>query len=213
MLVGMTAGSRIGASLGARAGVVGGALGGFAGAVGGAVVASIPGRKLDIWLMRRGIAEKRKELRQSLITPNTGDFETDYKRAGEELDIMYEYDDYRAQLVNLMSSFYMKNLSIQSEDEAEQTDYERTVAKKELNQQRAQISAIFKADQKMYQSIIKNPATSKALKNLIITLENQVVLAAGVIEAQFLQANLAKYSKFQRLPPNAPNAEGLENIH
>jgi Zn-dependent protease with chaperone function len=194
MLVGMTAGSRIGASLGSsavvagpQAGVIGRGLGGFIGAVGGAVGASIPGRKLDIWLMRRGIKEKREELKASLLEPSTGDFKNDYKRAGEGLEIIYDYESYREQLVGLLSSFYLRDLAIQAEKEAEQTQAEKDEAKKELDQQKNEILAIFKADQRMFQSILDRKETKKPLRELIITLENQVVLAAGVIEAQFLQ--------------------------
>jgi len=216
MLVGMTAGSRIGASLGGaaavagpQAGIIGRGLGGFIGAVGGAVGASIPGRKLDIWLMRRGIDEKRNALRSSLVEPASGDFNTDYKKAGEGLTLIYDYENYRSQLVELLSSFYLRDLAIQAEDEAEQTQKERHEAKKELNRQRSEVLTLFKADQKMFQSILDRKETSKPLRDLVVSLENDVVLAAGVLEAQFMQvqtgANLQENQE-----ASSPDYENLE---
>ncbi len=176
--------------------------------------APIPGRKVDIWLMRRGIKEKREELRQSIIP--TGDFQRDWADRHKDTEILEDYGKYRTQLVTNLSSFYMKNLSIQSEDEAEQTFHERMVAKKELNQQRAEILEIFKEDQKMFQSILDRKETSKALRDYVIMLENEVVLAAGIIEAQALQSKSNPRSQDplpQHLPLEPINHEGLENIH
>jgi hypothetical protein len=215
MLVGMSAGSRIGASLGSsavvagpQAGAIGRGLGGFIGAVGGAVGASIPGRKLDIWLMRRGIKEKREELRASLIEPSTGDFNTDYKKAGKGLQIMYDYESYREQLVGLLSSFYLKDLAIQVAEEAEQTQAEKDEAKKELDKKKSEILDLFKADQEMFQSILERKDIQKPLRDLVISLENDVVLGAGVIEAQFLQIETPKVT-----PAPEADSVGYQNLN
>jgi len=218
ILVGMSAGSRIGASLGGsaivagpQAGAIGRTLGGFIGAVGGAVGASIPGRKIDIFLMRRGIKEKREELRQSLVNPPSGDFQKDYKRAGQDLELMKEYEQYREQLVGLLSSFYMKDLVIQVEAEGDQDPKQKAVTKRDLDQQKNEILSLFQADQKMFQSILERDDISEPLREMVVSLENDVVLGAGILEAQFLRQENPQTKSKPTLESDHLDFESLEN--
>jgi hypothetical protein len=217
MLVGMTAGSRIGASLGSgaivagpQAGAIGRGLGGFIGAVGGAVGASIPGRKLDIWLMRRGIKEKREALRKDLLSPSSGVFATDYKKARHGLALLQDYEDYREQLVSLLSSFYLRDLSNLAEMENSGDEDQANIdsEKKEAMRKKAEILDLFNKDKEMFQNILNRKNISEPLRDLVITLENEVVLGAGVVEAQFLQVEASQPARSQPLENNNQDAKG-----